>query len=406
MSRLNWRKRGPGPTQPADPPVFDPDELLGIASADPKVPFDPREVLARVVDGSRFDEFKPHYGTSLVTGWASIHGYPIGVLANRRGVLFSEEANKGTQFIQLANQVDVPLVFLQNTTGYMVGKEYAARDHQGRGQDDQRRDQLLGPPPDHQHRGLLWGRQLRDVRPGLVRFLFAWPNARSAVMGPAQLAGVLSIVARQSAEARGLPFDEEADTAIRGTVETQIEAESLPLFLTARLYDDGIIDPRDTRAILGLSLSIIDNGEIKGTTRLRRVPDVVAVSPIASLLVADRGEIARRIFRTARAMGMACVAVYSDADADSPHVAEADLAVRLPGLSPAETYLRADLLLGPRPSSRAPRPSIRATASCPRTPLFRLCRRRRRHHLGGATSNEAIGDTATTSGTRRSRACP
>src|SRR6476619_721135 len=124
VSELNWRKLGPPPSLPADEPRYDPDELLGIAPADIRVPFDPREVLARVVDGSRFGEYKPEYGTSLVTGWASVHGYPVGVLANARGVLFSEEAKKAAEFIQLANQVDTPLVFLQNTTGYMVGKEY------------------------------------------------------------------------------------------------------------------------------------------------------------------------------------------------------------------------------------------------------------------------------------------
>jgi acetyl-CoA carboxylase carboxyltransferase component len=267
VSRLNWRKHGPGPTQPADPPVFDPDQLLGIASADPKVPFDPREVLARVVDGSRFDEFKPHYGTSLVTGWASIHGYPIGVLANHRGVLFSEEANKATQFIQLANQVDVPLVFLQNTTGYMVGKEYEQRGIIKDGAKMINAVTNSSVPHLTVNIGASYGAGNYGMcgRAYNPRFLFAWPNARSAVMGPAQLAGVLSIVARQSAEARGLPFDEEADTAMRETVESQIEAESLPLYLTARLYDDGIIDPRDTRTVLGLSLSVIDNGEINGT---------------------------------------------------------------------------------------------------------------------------------------------
>lgn len=108
MARLNWRKSGPGPTTPPHPPVHDPDQLLGIASVDPKVPFDPRDVIARVVDGSTFDEFKPLYGTSLVTGWASIHGFPVGILANARGILFSEEAEKGSQFIQLANQIDTP----------------------------------------------------------------------------------------------------------------------------------------------------------------------------------------------------------------------------------------------------------------------------------------------------------
>ncbi len=124
VSRFHWRKLGPPPSPHAPEPRYDPEEILGIIPPDPKVPFDPREVLARTVDGSEFDEYKPLYGTSLVTGWAAIHGYPVGVLANHRGVLFSEEAKKASEFILLANQTDTPLVFLQNTTGYMVGTDY------------------------------------------------------------------------------------------------------------------------------------------------------------------------------------------------------------------------------------------------------------------------------------------
>lgn len=267
VSRLNWRKRGPGPTQPADDPLYDAEELLGIASSDPKVPFDPREVLARVVDGSRFDEFKPLYGSSLVTGWASIHGYPIGVLANHRGVLFSEEAHKAAQFIQLANQIDVPLLFLQNTTGYMVGKDYEQGGIIKHGALMINAVSNSSVPHLTVNIGASYGAGNYGMcgRAYDPRFLFAWPNARSAVMGPAQLAGVLSIINRQSAEARGVPFDEDADRTMRELVEAQIEAESLPLFLSARLYDDGIIDPRDTRTVLGICLSVIDNQPIAGT---------------------------------------------------------------------------------------------------------------------------------------------
>ena len=244
VSRLNWRKRGPGPSLPADEPVHDPGELLGIASADPKVPFDPREVLARVVDGS-----------------------PIGVLANHRGVLFSEEAHKATQFIQLANQIDVPLLFLQNTTGYMVGKEYEQGGIIKHGAMMINAVSNSSVPHLTVNIGASYGAGNYGMcgRAYDPRFLFAWPNARSAVMGPAQLAGVLSIVGRQSAAAKGVPFDEEADTAMRELVEAQIESESLPLFLSARLYDDGIIDPRDTRTVLGICLSVIDNQPTEGT---------------------------------------------------------------------------------------------------------------------------------------------
>ncbi len=264
---LHWRKLGPGPSLPPDEPVHDPAELLGIASADPRVPFDPREVLARVVDGSRFDEFKPQYGTSLVTGWASIHGYPVGVLANHRGVLFSEEAQKATQFIQLANQIDVPLLFLQNTTGYMVGKDYEQRGIIKHGALMINAVTNSSVPHLTVNIGASYGAGNYGMcgRAYEPRFLFSWPNARSAVMGPAQLAGVLSIVARQSAEARGVPFDEEADAVMRAEVEVQIEAESEALFLSGRLYDDGIIDPRDTRTVLGICLSVIDNQPVRGT---------------------------------------------------------------------------------------------------------------------------------------------
>jgi acetyl-CoA carboxylase carboxyltransferase component len=267
VARLNWHKRGPAPTAAADDPVHDPEELLGVASADLRVPFDPRDVLARVVDGSRFDEFKPLYGPSLVTGWASVHGYPIGVLANHRGVLFSEESNKATQFIQLANQTDTPLLFLQNTTGYMVGKEYEQRGIIKDGA------KMINAVSNSQvpHLTVNIGASYGAGNYGMCgraynpRFLFAWPNARSAVMGPAQLAGVLSIVARQGAAARGQEFDEVADAEMRAMVEAQIESESLPLFLTGRLYDDGIIDPRDTRHVLGMCLSVIHNTPIAGT---------------------------------------------------------------------------------------------------------------------------------------------
>ena len=267
VGRLNWHKRGRGPTMPADGPVHDPDELLGVPAADLRTVFDPREVIARVVDGSRFDEFKPLYGPSLVTGWASIHGYPIGVLANHRGILFSQEANKATQFIQLANQVDTPLLFLQNTTGYMVGKDY---EQGGIIKDGAK---MINAVSNSQvpHLTVNIGASYGAGNYGMCgraynpRFLFSWPNARSAVMGPAQLAGVLSIVARQGAESRGEEFDEEADALMREAVESQISRESMPLFLTGLIYDDGIIDPRDTRTVLGMCLSVIDSNEIHGT---------------------------------------------------------------------------------------------------------------------------------------------
>ncbi len=265
VSELNWRKLGPGPAEPADPPRLDPEDLLGIASADFRVPFDPREVLARVVDGSRFGEYKPLYGTSLVTGWASVHGFRVGVLANARGVLFSEEAKKATEFILLANQTDTPLIFLQNTTGYMVGRDY---EQGGIIKDGAKMiNAVANSTVPHITINIgasfgagNYGMSGRAYRP---RFMFAWPNAKLAVMGAQQLAGVLSIVSRQAAES-AWPFDEAADNTRRQAIEEQIERESHSFFVTARLYDDGIIDPRDTRTVLGIALSAAASNGVEG----------------------------------------------------------------------------------------------------------------------------------------------
>ncbi|MCK2217214.1 acyl-CoA carboxylase subunit beta [Actinomadura sp. ATCC 31491] len=260
---LNWRKRGVTP-YPAEEPRYPAEELLGIVPEDLKVPFDPREVIARVVDASVFEEFKPLYGASLVTGWARVHGYPVGVLANAQGVLFSEESQKATQFIQLANQSRTPLVFLQNTTGYMVGRDYEQRGIIKHGA------MMINAVSNSTvpHLTIVMGASYGAGNYGMCgrayepRFLFSWPSAKSAVMGPAQLAGVLSIVGRAAAEARGQVYDEEADAAMRAMVEAQIEAESLPFFLSGRLYDDGVIDPRDTRTVLGMCLSAVNSAPV------------------------------------------------------------------------------------------------------------------------------------------------
>jgi acetyl-CoA carboxylase carboxyltransferase component len=266
VRRLNWSKLGSTPELIAQAPKYDEDELLGIVPGDLKAPFDPREVIARTVDGSDFDEFKPRYGPSLATGWATVHGYPVGILANERGVLFSEEAQKAAQFIQLANQRDIPLIFLHNTTGYMVGREYeqggiikhgAAMINAVSNSKVPHISILIGASYGAGHYGMC-GRAFDP------RFLFAWPSAKCAVMGPQQLAGVLSIVSRQSAAASGRPFDEDADAAMRAMVEQQIASESLPVFLSGRLYDDGVIDPRDTRTVLGLCLSATHNAPVEG----------------------------------------------------------------------------------------------------------------------------------------------
>jgi acetyl-CoA carboxylase carboxyltransferase component len=274
VARLNWRKATAPPLSWAEPDA-DPDGLLDLIPADLKEPFDPREVIARICDGVSatngqvFDEFKPLYGGSLVTGWARLHGRPIGILANAQGVLFSEEAQKAAQFVQLANQTDTPLLFLHNTTGYMVGKDYEQGGIIKHGAMMINAISNSTVP----HLSVIMGASYGAGNYGMngrafdPRFLFTWPSAKSAVMGPAQLAGVLEIVAQQSAEAKGQTFDAEGFKGVKEIVEAQIEEQSMPYFLSGMLYDDGVVDPRDTRTVLGICLSVIENKAFEGTDR-------------------------------------------------------------------------------------------------------------------------------------------
>jgi acetyl-CoA carboxylase carboxyltransferase component len=266
IAHLHWRRGGPGPAGPAEAPRHDPAELLGVAPADVRVPFDVREVLGRILDGSRFEEFKALYGSQLVCGWGMLAGYPLGVVANN-GILFSEEAQKGAQFIALCNRLDTPILFVQNITGFMVGTRY---EQGGIIKDGAK---LINAVSNSTvpHLTLMVGASYgagnyamagRAYRP---RFVFTWPNHRIAVMGPKQLAGVLSIVRRNAAAAAGQPFDEAADEALRQATEDQIEAESTALFATGRLWDDGIIDPRDTRTVLSIALTACHSAPVEGT---------------------------------------------------------------------------------------------------------------------------------------------
>ncbi|KQT90694.1 acetyl-CoA carboxylase carboxyltransferase subunit [Marmoricola sp. Leaf446] len=276
VARLNADRSRPAAPPAYAEPALDPDDLLDLVPTDLKEPFDPREVIAHLADGVSagngqvLDEFKPLYGPSLVTGWARIHGRQVGILANAQGVLFSEEAQKATQFIQLANQVDCPLLFLHNTTGYMVGAEYEQGGIIKHGA------QMLNAVSNSTvpHLTVILGASYGAGNYGMngraydPRFLFTWPSAKSAVMGPAQLAGVMEIVARQSAESRGEAFDADGFAGIKELVEAQIEEQSLPYFLSGMLYDDGVIDPRDTRTVLGICLSVITSHRpVEGTSR-------------------------------------------------------------------------------------------------------------------------------------------
>ena len=266
VGHLHWPRLGPGPQVRGDPPLYAAEELLGVAPVDVRVPFDVREILARVLDGSRFEEFKPLYGAQLVCGWASLGGYPVGIVANN-GILFSEEAQKGAQFIQLCNRSDTPLIFVQNITGFMVGTRY---EQGGIIKDGAK---LINAVSNSTvpHLTLMVGASYGAGNYAMAgraydpRFVFTWPNHRIAVMGPKQLAGVLAIVRRTAAEAAGRPFDEQADNDLRVATEAQIEEESTALFATGRLWDDGIIDPRDTRTVLAIALTAVHSAPVQGT---------------------------------------------------------------------------------------------------------------------------------------------
>lgn len=266
MATINWRKQGPSPVLPVVPPTRDREGILDVISADLRVPFDPRDVLAHVLDGSSFDEYKPQYGTSLVTGWGTLHGYRVGILANANGVIFPQEAQKATEFILLANQIDVPLLFMQNTTGFIVGKVY---EQAGMIKDGAKMINAVSNSS-VPHITLLMGSAYGAGYYGMSgrafepRFVFAWPGSHTAVMGATQLAGVLSIVARTAAEASGKDFDEAVDATRRQTIEDQIRKESDALYMSGRLFDDGIIDPRDTRTVLGIALSAVSSGPVQG----------------------------------------------------------------------------------------------------------------------------------------------
>ena len=266
VRHLNWRKLGPGPSLPADPPIYDPEELLGIVNEDLRVPFDMREVIARTVDGSRFEEFKPLYGPTLVTGWSSIHGYPIGILGNN-GPLLSESAEKAAQFIQLCNQIDVPLVFLHNITGYIVGTDFEQRGITKNG------SKMINAVSNSTvpHISTIVGASYGAGNYGMsgraynTRFTYLWPTAKIAVMGPKQMAGVMTIVQRAAAERRGLEFDEEANARRVEVAEHWAEERSKGLYATSRVSDDGMLDPRDTRLAIAISLSTCHNNNVQGT---------------------------------------------------------------------------------------------------------------------------------------------
>jgi acetyl-CoA carboxylase carboxyltransferase component len=243
--------------QPPEEPAYDVDELLGIIPSDNRTPYDVREVIARVVDGSRFHEFKARYGNTLVCGFARIHGYPVGIIANN-GILFSESSLKGTHFVELCGQRGIPLVFLQNITGFMVGRKYEAG---GIAKDGAKLVTAVScvPVPKFtviiggSHGAGNYGMCGRAYDP---RFLFMWPNARISVMGGPQAADVLATVKQDQRAREGVELMTEDEVEeFRAPILEKYEREGSPYYSTARLWDDGIIDPRDTRDVLGLCIS-------------------------------------------------------------------------------------------------------------------------------------------------------
>ncbi len=246
-------------------PLHDTEEILGVVPPNPKTPFDVRELIIRIIDGSRFSEFKPEYGRTLISGWAKIHGYPVGIIANN-GVIFSESANKGAQFIQLSNKNNIPLIFMQNTTGYMVGKKYEEGGIIKNGA------KLINAVSNSEVPAITlmigasygagnYGMNGRSYDP---RFLFSYPNAKIGVMGSEQLAGVMEIVQRASARSLGKAYNEEQGEILKQMLIAEAEAKSSAWYSTSELWDDGVIDPRQTRNYLGFSLAILYSQPIKG----------------------------------------------------------------------------------------------------------------------------------------------
>jgi len=247
-------------------PRFAAEELYGVIPVDPRQPFDVREIIARLVDDSDFHEFKALYGTTLVTGFAHIHGYPVGILANN-GILFSESALKGTHFIELCCQRGIPLLFLQNITGFMVGRKYESG---GIAKDGAKMVTAVSCAKVPKLTVILggsfgagnYGMCGRAFNP---RFLWSWPSARISVMGGEQAASVLATVKRDGIEAKGGKWSKEEEDAFKAPIREQYERQGHPYYASARLWDDGVIDPIDTRRVLGLALAVALNAPVEDT---------------------------------------------------------------------------------------------------------------------------------------------
>jgi len=267
VSHLHWQKEGHSPIKQTDEPVLAQEDLLGLVDEDLKSSLDIREVIGRIVDGSRFEEFKSLYGKTMICGWSMLHGYPIGILGNN-GPIYPESSEKAASFIQLCNKRNIPLIFLQNVTGFLVGKDFERQAIIKKG------SQLINAVSNSNvpHLTVIIGASFgagtyaMSGRAYNNRFTFLWPTAKIAVMGSKQIAGVMSIVRRARATRKGEKFDEKLDAQIVQSVEQAAEQMSEGLVASSMLTDDGIIDPRDTRDVLGFCLSIVCNSPIEGAT--------------------------------------------------------------------------------------------------------------------------------------------
>ena len=265
VSHLNWSKKGPEPKVKSLEPEYDKEELLGILSEDLKSAVDIKEIIARFVDGSKFEEFKPLYGSSLVCGWAVVHGYQVGIIGNN-GPIYPQSAEKGASFIQLCNKRDIPLIFLHNVTGFLVGKDFERQGIIKKG------SQLINAVSNSMVPHITFivgasygaGTYAMSGKAFNNRFTFLWPTAKIAVMGPEQMAGVMSIVRKAKAKRDGKKFDEKADQQLKEMVIDYLEKLSHGLVASSMLTDDGIVDPRDTRDVIGFCLSIVSNNSIEG----------------------------------------------------------------------------------------------------------------------------------------------
>ena len=265
VSHLNWYKKGLGPQKISTDPIYNSEELLGIISEDLKSAVDIREIIARFSDGSKFEEFKPLYGPTMVCGWTSVHGYQVGILGNN-GPIYPESAEKAATFIQLCNKRNIPLIFLHNVTGFLVGKDFESQGIIKKG------SQLINAVSNSTVPHITFivgasygaGTYAMSGKAFNNRFTFLWPTAKIAVMGPEQMAGVMSIVRKAKALRDGKDFDEKADDELKEMVIGYLEKLSRGLVASSMVTDDGIIDPRDTRDVIGFCLSIINNIPIEG----------------------------------------------------------------------------------------------------------------------------------------------